>query len=223
MGRAASLAIAALVAHTGGASVKPLSAVEFRDREPRWWLEMGVGYGRSLSAAGDSVEASAHLPAFACVVQLALSPRLALVGELDVPVMLSPDGWFGAGIGLALVLPLSTPRMVLTTEVTREPRRFRSRFELVVRGTGGWGAVFNDLSEGYIHTSDESFEGAGLYARGVAGVRWRLDSDRGWLKSLGVGLYPAVTALDTDYSTPDDARDGRRVNVSVSILTGLAF
>ena len=212
----------ALGLQVGVASAEPTTTASFPDRDPSWWIELGGGYGRSIPTGDDPVDAEANLPVAVYAMHLALTSRLSLVGELDIPVPLATDGGFNAGVGLALTIPLSAPRVIRAGEPS-EPRRYRSRFELVLRGTGGWGAMYNDLSEGYISTSEDTFEASGLYVRGAAGVRWRLDNDRGRLKSIGLGLFPTVTALRADYSRPMEMSDSWRIHIGASVFASLGF
>jgi hypothetical protein len=191
--RTASTAVIALAALGRVATAEP-----FADRSPWLWLEAGGGYGRSIDAgdAGDAGAsgASVHMPSMGLAAQLQISRRLSLVGELELPLPLVGDGVLLAGLGAAVVIPLGDPA-ILDGEIAEGARRIRAELELVARLTGGRGWIFNDLSEGYIETSEQSFEDSGLYTRVTAGLRWRLDSDGGAPTSVAVGLYPAITAL----------------------------
>lgn len=180
------------------------------ERDPRWWIEVGGGYGQSIDT-GDG-RARADLPAATMAVHLGVSSHLALSAELDLPIPLASDGALAAGLGVTAALAIAGPTVVDGGELTVEPRQFRSRLELVLRGTGGWASIYNDVSEGYAATSDDSFEVAGAFVRATAGVRWRIDSDRGWVTSLGVGLYPSATWLLAG-----------RVNAGLSLLVGLGL
>jgi hypothetical protein len=178
---AAAIAVAALGRAAG--------AEPFPERRPRLWLEAGGGYGRSIDA-GTAV----HLPAMGLAAQLRVSRRLSLVGELELPLPLVGDGALLVGLGAAVTIPLGAPA-ILEGELVEEGRRIRARLELVARLTGGRGWMFNDVAEGYIQTSEQSFEVSGLYTRVTAGLRWRLDGDSGAPTSAAFGLYPALTAL----------------------------